>query len=132
MDAPPRRNRPARSRREQALRAEARTVSRLLRGVAQLQAHRGSQPSRLGAALALALREATAPSGQADTPFAKFTAPGAEVDAGEDRPRASDTETVHADLAAAQAEEPASSASELPAAPPACTAVSDFLGPKTG
>ena len=56
VDAPPRRNRPARSRREQALRAEARTVSRLLRGVAHLQAHRGSQPSRLGAALALALR----------------------------------------------------------------------------
>ena len=56
MGAKPRRNRPARSRREQALRAEARTVSRLLRGVAQLQAHRGSQPSRLGAALALALR----------------------------------------------------------------------------
>ena len=53
------RNRPARSRREQALRAEARTISRVLRGVAQLQAHRGSQPSRLGAALALALRGAT-------------------------------------------------------------------------
>ena len=57
MDAP-RRNRPARSRREQALRAEARTVSRFLRGMAQLQAHRGSQPSRIGAAIASALREA--------------------------------------------------------------------------
>ena len=89
-ELPRSRNRPARSRREQALRAEARTVSRFLRGVAQLQSHRGSQPSRLGAALARALREASAPSGQAE-----------------------DAETVHADLAAAQAEEPASSASAV-------------------
>ena len=54
-----RRNRPARSRREQALRAEARTVSRFLRGMAQLQTHRGSQPSRIGAAIAAALQEAS-------------------------------------------------------------------------
>ena len=57
MEVPRRRNRPAHSRREQALRAEARTASRLLRGLAQLQSHRGSQPSRLGAALARALRD---------------------------------------------------------------------------
>ena len=37
MEVPRRRNRPAHSRREQALRAEARTASRLLRGLAQLQ-----------------------------------------------------------------------------------------------
>ena len=57
MDAP-RRNRPARSRREQALRAEARTVSRFLRGMALLMTHRGSQPSVIGGAVASALRVA--------------------------------------------------------------------------
>ena len=57
MDAP-RRNRPARSRREQALRAEARTVARFLRGMALLMTHRGSQPSVIGGAVASALRVA--------------------------------------------------------------------------
>ena len=57
MDVP-RRNRPARSRREQALRAEARTVSRFLRGMALLMTHRGSQPSVIGGAVASALRVA--------------------------------------------------------------------------
>ena len=98
-ELPRSRNRPARSRREQALRAEARTASRFLRGVAQLQLHRGSQPSRLAAALARALREASAPSGQTE-----------------------DAETVHAAPVDAQAEEPASSApaawaEECPAVP---------------
>ena len=36
LAVPRRHNRPARSRREQALRAEARTISRILRGVEQL------------------------------------------------------------------------------------------------
>ena len=87
-DAPCRR-RPARSRREQALRAEARTISRLLKGVAQLVAHRGSQPSRLGAALAAVLREAAPPSAETlEVPASRptGTAFGAEVYAGEDRP----------------------------------------------
>lgn len=49
----PRRN--AAARREQKLRAEARTVQKLLRGFQALAAHRGCRPSVLGAALASAL-----------------------------------------------------------------------------
>ena len=86
-ELPRSRNRPARSRREQALRAEARTISRILRGVAQLHAHRGSQPSRLGSALALALRTATARGGpRVDAP----PPPHAETPAPPARPPASE------------------------------------------
>ena len=47
--------RSAQSRREQALRAKARSIQRFLKGFAQLHLHRGSQPSRFGAAIASAL-----------------------------------------------------------------------------
>eukprot|EP00972_Heterocapsa_arctica_P034050 5012398-Heterocapsa_arctica.AAC.1 len=40
------------ARRAQVERAQARTVQRLLKGFAELSAHRGCQPSKLGAALA--------------------------------------------------------------------------------
>ena len=56
--------RPACARREQKLRAEARTVQRLIKGVASLDAHRGSQTSRLGAALAMALQQPPTPVSQ--------------------------------------------------------------------
>jgi hypothetical protein len=43
--------RPAKARREQRLRSEARTVQKLLAGFQLLSTHRGSQPTRLGRAL---------------------------------------------------------------------------------
>lgn len=49
--------RSAKARREQRLRAEARSVQRLLAGFTQLVSHRGSQPTRLGAALHTALAQ---------------------------------------------------------------------------
>ena len=51
--------RSARARREQALRAEARTLQRMVKCMAALSTHRGSQPTQLGAALALALQQPT-------------------------------------------------------------------------
>ena len=59
-------HRPARNRHEQALRAEARTIQRFLKGVAQLHSHRGSQPSKFGAAVAAALQAQEADSQGAD------------------------------------------------------------------
>lgn len=55
MNRPPRRRKSARERREQRLRAEARASQRLVRGLADLHAHRGSQLTTIGAALLVAL-----------------------------------------------------------------------------
>ena len=50
-------NRPAAARRAQEQRAQARAVQHLLDGFAQLMAHRGCRPTRLGAALYQALSQ---------------------------------------------------------------------------
>ena len=57
--APARRRKSAAERRAQRLRAETRFVECFLKGVANLRAHRGSQPSQLGEALALLLAPAS-------------------------------------------------------------------------
>ena len=53
-------------RRAQALRAEGRTFQRLLKVFAELQGHRGGQPSQLGTALAAALRHFEPPQPRAE------------------------------------------------------------------
>ena len=52
---PARRCKTAAERREQKLRAAARAIGRFLKGVDQLNSHRGSQPTRIAAALKVVL-----------------------------------------------------------------------------
>ena len=54
---PQHRNRTARGRKEQKLRAEARIIQRFLKGAALLNSHRGSQTTRIGQALATVLAQ---------------------------------------------------------------------------
>jgi hypothetical protein len=58
---PPRSNRSAKERRAECLRAEARSLQKLLQGLESLSLHRGSQPTRHGQVVRTAL-QAPAPS----------------------------------------------------------------------
>ena len=51
------RRKPAAARREQARRAEGRMIQGFLRAIESLSEHRGSQPTRIGSALAALLKD---------------------------------------------------------------------------
>jgi len=77
VEAPKRPNRSAAARREQRLRAEARTAQRLMKGFSLLQNHRGCKLSVLGAALQTALKSpAQQPGESAPAPLCRHFSRG--------------------------------------------------------